>query len=94
MKLGSPNKTLAARVIADQTIFAPTNLFVFLSTMAILEGKDPGKKIASTYTDTLTANWTVWPAVQTVNFKFVPLEARVLFVNIVSLGESRERFTC
>lgn len=58
--------------------------------MAILEGKDPGKKIASTYTDTLKANWTVWPVVQTVNFKFVPLEGRVLFVNIVSLGESRE----
>lgn len=90
MKLGSPNKTLVARVIADQTLFAPTNLFVFLSTMAILEGKDPAKKIASTYKDTLIANWTVWPVVQTVNFKFVPLEGRVLFVNFVSLGEFRE----
>lgn len=56
--------------------------------MAILEGKDPAKKIASTYTDTLSANWTVWPLVQTVNFKFVPLDGRVLFVNFVSLGES------
>lgn len=90
MKLGSPNKTLVARVIADQALFAPTNLFVFLSTMAILEGKDPAKKIASTYRDTLKVNWTVWPVVQTVNFKFVPLEGRVLFVNFVSLGESRE----
>ena len=58
--------------------------------MAILEGKDPAKKLASTYKDTLTANWTVWPVVQTVNFKFVPLEGRVLFVNFVSLGESGE----
>lgn len=58
--------------------------------MAILERKDPAKKIASTYRDTLTANWTVWPVVQTVNFKFVPLEGRVLFVNFISLGESKE----
>lgn len=87
MKLRSPNTTLAARVIADQTLFAPTNLFVFLSTMAVLEGKDPAKKIASSYSDILTANWTVWPLVQTLNFKFVPLEGRVLVVNLVSLGK-------
>lgn len=55
--------------------------------MAVLEGKDPAKKIASSYSDILTANWTVWPAVQTLNFKFVPLEGRVLVVNLVSLGE-------
>ncbi|KAA8576400.1 hypothetical protein EYC84_006530 [Monilinia fructicola] len=28
----------------------------------------------------------IWPAVQAVNFKLVPLEHRVLVVNIVSLG--------
>lgn len=30
----------------------------------------------------------VWPLVQAVNFRFVPLEHRVLVVNVVSLGES------
>jgi len=28
----------------------------------------------------------IWPVVQFVNFKYVPLELRVLVVNVVSLG--------
>jgi len=67
--------------------FAPTNLFIFLNSMALMEGSDPKKKIESTYGQALTKNWMVWPAVQAVNFKYVPLEHRVLVVNVVSLGK-------
>lgn len=52
-----------------------------------MEGTDPGEKLQSTYWEALKKNWMVWPAVQAVNFKFVPLEHRVLVVNVVSLGE-------
>jgi protein Mpv17 len=83
---GRPNLEIVARVAADQCLFASTNLFVFLSTMAVLEGTDPQKKLESTYKQALTKNWMVWPWVQLTNFKFVPLEHRVLVVNIVSLG--------
>ena len=86
---GSPNLEIAARVAADQGVFACCNLFVFLSSMAIMEGTDPKKKLESTYWTALQKNWMVWPAVQFTNFKFVPLEHRVMVVNIVSLGESR-----
>lgn len=84
----SPNLTIAARVLTDQTVFASTNLFCFLSSMAIMEGSDPKEKLNSTYFEALKKNWMVWPAVQAVNFKFVPLEHRVLVVNIVSLGKT------
>lgn len=52
-----------------------------------MEGSDPGEKLKSTYWNALSANWTVWPFVQAVNFKFVPLQHQVLVVNVVSLGE-------
>lgn len=52
-----------------------------------MEGSSPTEKLKSTYTTALAKNWMVWPGVQLVNFKFVPLEHRVLVVNIVSLGE-------
>ena len=38
---------ILARVGLDQTVLAPTNLFVFLSSMAIMEGSDPQKKIVT-----------------------------------------------
>jgi len=52
----------------------------------MLEGTSPQKKLETSYFTALQKNWMVWPAVQAVNFKFVPLEHRVLVVNVVSLG--------
>ena len=89
--LKSTNATIAARVAVDQTVFASTNLFLFLSSMAYMEGTDPKEKLKSTYGNALQKNWMVWPAVQAINFKLVPLEHRVLVVNIVSLGESESK---
>lgn len=86
--LKSENATIAARVLVDQTVFASTNLFLFLSSMAVMEGSDPKEKLDNSYWNALQKNWMVWPAVQAINFKLVPLEHRVLVVNIVSLGES------
>ncbi|KAI9882454.1 MAG: hypothetical protein M1823_005804 [Watsoniomyces obsoletus] len=87
-KIRHPNKNveIAARVAVDQCVFAPANLLVFLSTMSLLEGSDPREKLKRTYKDTMITNWTVWPFVQALNFKMVPLEHRVLVVNVVALG--------
>lgn len=82
-----PNLTIAARVLTDQTVFASANLGCFLTSMAVMEGSDPKKKLEGTYWTALKKNWMLWPAVQAVNFKLVPLEHRVLVVNVVSLGE-------
>ncbi|KAJ9627169.1 Protein required for ethanol metabolism [Taxawa tesnikishii (nom. ined.)] len=83
---GRPNTEILARVALDQGVFAGCNLSFFLSTMAVLEGSDPKEKLESTYWTALTKNWMVWPWVQIVNFKFVPLQHRVLVVNVISLG--------
>lgn len=80
-----PNLTIAARVAADQALFASTNMFCFLSSMAYMEGKSPSERISEKFWPALKANWSLWPIVQAANFKFVPLEHRVLVVNVVSL---------
>jgi len=59
---------------------------VFLSTMGYLDGEGARKKLEKAYVTGIKANWLVWPAVQSVNFTVVPLEHRVLVVNVVSLG--------
>ncbi|KAL3427460.1 integral membrane mpv17 pmp22 [Phlyctema vagabunda] len=62
--LKNKNMEILARVAADQTIFASTNLFVFLSSMAIMEGTSPKDKLDKTYATALQKNWMVWPFVQ------------------------------
>lgn len=86
MNLASPNATIAARVALDQGVFAPVAIGMFLSSMAVLEGGDVGEKLDKNYKSALTTNYMVWPFVQAVNFKFVPLDHRVLFVNVISIG--------
>ncbi|KAL8364290.1 hypothetical protein RB601_009841 [Gaeumannomyces tritici] len=84
--LKSANATIAARVAVDQGLFAPTFIGIFLSSMAVLEGGSPKEKLQKNYFNALTANYMLWPFVQMVNFKFVPLHHRVLFVNVISIG--------
>lgn len=75
--LSTPNRTLLARVALDQGLFAPINIAYFFTAQGLLEGKsfdDVGGKLHEAYGTTLLANWKVWPAVQLLNFKFVPLE--------------------
>ena len=55
--------------------------------MAIMEGTDPKEKLKASYWDALKANWMLWPLVQAINFRFVPVSGQVLVVNVVSLGE-------
>lgn len=87
VRLSNKNAEIAARVAVDQLFFAPANLFLFLSSMSVMEGSDPSEKLKRTYTPTLLTNWAVWPFVQAINFKVVPLEHRVLVVNVIALGK-------
>ncbi|ROW14704.1 hypothetical protein VPNG_03749 [Cytospora leucostoma] len=86
VNLKSNNATIAARVALDQGVFAPCAIAVFLSSMAVLEGGSVKDKLEKNYTNALSTNYMVWPAAQAVNFKMVPLEHRVLFVNVISIG--------
>jgi len=54
--------------------------------MAIMEGSNPKDKLESAYWQALSKNWMVWPFIQIINFKFVPLHHRLLLVNVISLG--------
>ncbi|CAN8101557.1 unnamed protein product [Discula destructiva] len=84
--LRSANATILARVALDQGLFAPCAIGMFLSSMAVLEGGSVSDKLDKNYRSALTTNYLVWPFVQAVNFKFVPLHHRVLFVNVISIG--------
>lgn len=85
--LNSAKTTTIARVVADQCLFTPTHLTCFLTSMAIMEGVDPIEKWRTTFLPSYKANLLIWPFIQGVNFTMVPLDYRVLFVNVISLGK-------
>ncbi|KAF4589454.1 Mpv17/PMP22 [Ophiocordyceps camponoti-floridani] len=83
-----PNRRIEtlARVAVDQSVFAPVMIGVFLSSMATMEGASAKQRLEKTWWPALRTNWMVWPFVQAINFTFLPLQHRVLFANIVSIG--------
>lgn len=85
---GRPNVQILARVATDQLVFAPVGMLFFFSALSVMEGRDPREKLRATYWTGLRTNWMFWPGVQLVNFKLVPLDHRLLVVNVISLGRS------
>lgn len=77
---------MLSRVACDQLGFAPVMIGVFLGSMATMEGNSAHQRIENVWWPALKANWMLWPLAQTINFTFIPLHHRVLFVNIISIG--------
>ena len=82
---GSSFVPIVKRILADQILFAPIFLPVFMGSMLLLEGKpDPIGEISRSYWSILIANWSIWTPVSTVNFALVPPHFQVLFANSFS----------
>ncbi|KAH1025414.1 hypothetical protein HUJ05_010146 [Dendroctonus ponderosae] len=80
--------TTLLKVAADQLIFAPVFLGIFISCVGLLHGQNENqirKTMEKKYWDILFSNWAVWPVVQGGNFYFVPLKYQVLVVQSVAV---------
>jgi len=78
---------LAAKVLMDQTMFAPVALSAFYIGLATLEGKDNEeiyKEWKTKFPNTWAISVFVWPFLQTINFKFVPVPLRAIYVGFFS----------
>ncbi|KAG7287231.1 hypothetical protein NEMBOFW57_006737 [Staphylotrichum longicolle] len=77
------------RVAFDQLIFAPFGVACFFTAMTIAEGG--GKravyhKMRDMYVPTLKANYMLWPAVQVINFRLMPVQFQLPFVSTVGIA--------
>eukprot|EP00743_Colponemidia_sp_Colp-15_P008027 GILK01008694.1.p1 GENE.GILK01008694.1~~GILK01008694.1.p1 ORF type:complete len:226 (-),score=12.66 GILK01008694.1:230-907(-) len=81
-----------AKVFFEQfTYWSPSMIVLYFASMGAMEGQSwhtIQERVRTSLWPTLCANWMLWPAVQLVNFKFVPVPHQLNFVLIVSLGWS------
>jgi protein Mpv17 len=76
------------RVVVDQICFAPLGLLGFFTYMTYAEGGDKEmleKKLKHAFIPTLKANYILWPAVQLVNFRLMPLQFQLPFASSVGI---------
>lgn len=74
--------TILKMVITDQLVMAPLSLVYFICFMGFTEGKTWEfiyARLHRLFLKLLLANWQVWPIIQLINFKFMPLRLRVPF---------------
>ncbi|KAI9755806.1 MAG: hypothetical protein M1815_004587 [Lichina confinis] len=69
------------RVALDQVIFAPMGLAAFFTYMTVAEGggrRAVARKLKDVYLPSLKANYLIWPAVQVLNFRVVPIQFQLV----------------
>lgn len=77
------------RVAFDQFIFAPAGLACFFTFMTVAEGggkRAVSRKFQEVYVPALKANFLVWPAVQIINFRLMPIQFQIPFVSTVGIA--------
>jgi len=77
------------RVAFDQLIFAPFGLTCFFTFMTVTEGggwAQIRKKFTDVYVPTLRANFILWPAVQIINFRLMPIQFQIPFVSTIGIA--------
>ena len=76
------------RVAMDQLIFAPIGLGCFFTFMTVAEGggrRAVTKKFQDVYVPALRANYLLWPTVQMLNFRVMPVQFQIPFVSAIGI---------
>ncbi|KAL8639878.1 MAG: hypothetical protein Q9228_003142 [Teloschistes exilis] len=77
------------RMAFDQFIFAPMGLACFFTFMTVTEGggrRAVARKFQDVYLPALKANFMLWPAVQFLNFRVVPLPYQIPLVSTIGIA--------
>lgn len=84
---GTDAKTVFNKIMLDQFVASPLFILSYFYPAGLLEGRsvaecntELGKKFLVVY----KADWLIWPPCQFINFYFLPLRYRVLYINAIT----------
>nr|POE47523.1 phosphoglycerate kinase [Quercus suber] len=81
LSAGKATTNAMRRVAFDQLLFAPCGLAFFFTFMTVAEGggrRAVARKFQEVYIPALKANYMVWPAVQMLNFRLIPISLQIV----------------
>jgi protein Mpv17 len=85
---GTSAGTVATKVIVDQVFWNPTFALLFFGYLNFAEGKglqQYKEKVEADLGTAVVGSWAVWGPAHTVNFRFVPPNQRLLYINCVQV---------
>ena len=84
---GSSWRAVFSRVLVDQLTVMPLNMVAFLSWPSLLQGDLNGarRNVQEAFWPSVSFALSVWPFVHPLSFRYVPLEHRLLVLNVCSL---------
>ncbi|GJP29639.1 hypothetical protein CLOM_g19274 [Closterium sp. NIES-68] len=87
----STMRFVAAKLFLDTFVFGPVHLAAFFTYTGLVAGHSLAqvrRDLARDFVPGFLTEATVWPVIQTVNFKVVPVQHQLLFVNFFCLLDS------
>ncbi|XP_070509053.1 mpv17-like protein 2 [Chironomus tepperi] len=85
---GNAKSTIVKKIMSDQFIVSPVFILHYFYTSYFLEGRkvtETNELLKDKFLKVYAADWLVWPATQFINFMFVPLQYRVLYINMITM---------
>ncbi|KAI6191594.1 Mpv17-like protein [Aphelenchoides bicaudatus] len=85
---GNPKTLPLKRVLIDQAFFAPPFSASIIFNLHLLQGsslKESYRKLKNQFIDIYKRSITYWPIVQLINFYIIPLNMRVIVVQLAAL---------
>jgi protein Mpv17 len=79
-------KPVLIKSIAGQVLVFPPYVFIYLSITTLLNRLDYRETMTNQFPKIVTNGALVWPFVNIINFKFVPIPYRLLFINVIGVG--------
>ncbi|CAB0036464.1 unnamed protein product [Trichogramma brassicae] len=85
---GKSTVSIFKKTLVDQTIASPTCLGIFFFGLGLMEQKnlnDINGEVKLKLLDTWKVDCMFWPPTQFINFLFVPIQYRVIYINLMTM---------
>jgi len=85
---GRSGRTIMKKVLLDQIIAAPFFALLFIYGADLLEGRSLSHcwaEFKDKFPQIYLFDWIIWPPTQFINFRYVPEQYRVLYVNGITV---------